>query len=193
MRYWQPDRTTTDRLLDPLAGLLLRIPGITPAWITAIGLFLAMAASILVACGHMAWGALLVLFSGLMDVLDGYVARSLRLESQKGAFLDSCLDRLADGALFFGLLWYFLDQGDRWGVLLSAGSMIGALITPYIRAKAEQFLTTGRAGLLERPHRMGLLILGLALNFLKPTLGILLVLSFITVFQRLIFTLRRLP
>jgi hypothetical protein len=70
--------------------------------------------------------------------------------------------------------------------------MIGALITPYIRAKAEQFLTTGRSGILERPHRMGLLILGLVLNLLKPTLGILFVLSLVTIFQRLIFTLRRL-
>lgn len=192
MRYWQPDRTTTDRLLHPLARLVLRIPGISPAWISTIGLFFAVLASFLIATGQMAWGALFVLFSGLMDVLDGYVARSLRMESQKGAFLDSCLDRLADGALFFGALWYFLDLGDREGVLLSAGSMVGALITPYIRAKAEQFLTTGRAGLLERPHRMGFLILGLALNLLKPTLGIILVLSFVTIFQRLVFTLRRL-
>jgi hypothetical protein len=70
--------------------------------------------------------------------------------------------------------------------------MAGALITPYIRAKAEQFLQACKVGVLERPHRMALLIIGLLFGVLKPALWAMLVLSFVTIFQRIAYSLKRL-
>lgn len=192
MNYWMPDRATTDRLLAPMTGILRHIPGLTPSWLSATGLLFALLASLLLANGLMGWGGILVLASGLMDVFDGYAARTLGLESRRGAFLDSCLDRLADAALFFGLLWHYSGLNDRPGALLVAASMTGALITPYIRAKAEQFLQACKVGVLERPHRMALLIIGLLFGVLKPALWAMLVLSFVTIFQRIAYSLKRL-
>lgn len=192
MNYWMPDRATTDRFLAPMTGILRHIPGLTPSWLSATGLLFALLASLLLANGLMGWGGILVLASGLMDVFDGYAARTLGLESRRGAFLDSCLDRLADAALFFGLLWHYSGLNDRPGALLVAASMAGALITPYIRAKAEQFLQACKVGVLERPHRMALLIIGLLFGVLKPALWAMLVLSFVTIFQRIAYSLKRL-
>ena len=192
MNYWMPDRATTDRFLAPLTGILRHIPGLSPSWLSATGLLFALLASLFLANGLMVWGAILVLCSGLMDVFDGYAARTLRMESRRGAFLDSCLDRLADASLFFGLLWYYAGLNDRPGALLVAASMAGALITPYIRAKAEQFLQTCKVGVLERPHRMAFLIIGLLFGVLKPALWAMLVLSFVTIFQRIAYSLKKL-
>lgn len=191
MNYWMPDRATTDRLLAPLTGILRSIPGLTPSWLSAAGLLLALLASCLLASGLKVLGAFLVLGSGLMDVLDGYVARTLGLESKRGAFLDSSLDRLADASLFFALLWYFSSLGDRSGTLLAAASMASALITPYVRAKAEQFLQTCKVGIMERPHRMAFLIIGLLFGLLKPALWVILVFSLLTIFQRIAYGLKR--
>jgi phosphatidylglycerophosphate synthase len=128
---------------------------------------------------------------GLFDTLDGAVAKSMGTKSLAGAFLDSTLDRVSDGMLFAALAWYEAVDGTRIGLALALATGLLAFLTSYIRAKAESLDLTCDVGLVERWLRLALVGVGLAFHVLLPALGLLLVLSFVTVWQRLVHVFRK--
>jgi phosphatidylglycerophosphate synthase len=140
-------------------------------------------------------GAVWLLASGLLDILDGQVARGGGMVSKFGAFFDSTLDRIGEAILFAGIAIYFQTAPSQavpvLGVVLTLATLTGSFLVSYTRARAEGLGLECRVGLAQRPER----ILGLG----APTLffgsgphGVLLlvimfllgVLSWITVVQR---------
>lgn len=149
-------------VFTPPARFLAR-HNVSPDAVTITGTLVTMALALtLLPLGKVALGGVLLGLVLVMDSLDGTVARVSGKESQWGAFLDSTLDRVADGAVFVGLsLWaYFQLTGSLQTVGICAG--MGALIlgaaVPYARAKAEAINLSVKRGFLERTDR---LIIGL--------------------------------
>lgn len=128
---------------------------------------------------------LLLIPAGLLDILDGAVARLRGEDSRFGAFLDSVLDRVSDVILFGCLYWSLAGQGDRLEAALALATMVVALSVSHIRAEAEAAGVPLSEGYFQRLERYVAMMIGLPVpNALLPALAILTVLGAVTVVQR---------
>lgn len=177
-------------LLDTIADALLSI-GITPNTATVIGCLGNVLAAVLIAMGYLTWGGLVTLFWVLFDALDGTMARRSNSVSALGGFLDSTLDRMVEFFLFTALGWYFLQQQQPLGVLLTFIALSGCLITSYARAKAEAMQFTCKVGILTRVERFVIFILSLLFQIPMIGIAILALLSQITVLQRILTVVKQ--
>ncbi|MEE2658535.1 MAG: CDP-alcohol phosphatidyltransferase family protein [Candidatus Latescibacterota bacterium] len=146
-------------VLRPLAQLFIRV-GFRPDWLTLIGLLLNVVATGAFFMGHLRWGAVIMGFAGLCDILDGQVAREGRSETKFGALLDSTTDRYSEIFIYFGIGAY-LVRGGEWivsGILFFA--LAGSLMVSYVRARAEGLGEDCKVGFMQRPERMAALAFG---------------------------------
>jgi CDP-diacylglycerol--glycerol-3-phosphate 3-phosphatidyltransferase len=184
------------RLIDPVADLFVRA-GVHPNTITAFGTACTVAASVIFGMGHIRTAGWFLGLTALFDVLDGTVARRSGKASTFGAFLDSTLDRLADGAVFVGLATFYalsVEHGSTLMMLVCMSGLIGALMTSYTRARAEPLGIDAKVGMVQRPERVVLLsapqaFFGLALGgwVLRAVVFIITIGAWITVIQRIAF------
>jgi len=184
------------RLIDPVADWLVR-RGVHPNTITVFGTFCTVTGGVIYGTGHIRTGGWFLSITALFDVLDGTVARRSGRSSTFGAFLDSTLDRLADGFLLGGLAVFYATSVPHGSVPLMVTSLLGllgAFMTSYTRARAESLGIDAKVGLLQRPERIVLLsapqaLFGLALDgwVLAIITVILTVTAWITVVQRVAF------
>lgn len=126
-----------------------------------------------------------LLAAGFFDVLDGSLARRSAKKRPFGAFWDSTLDRVSEAVVFGGLLLYYGQRQDMTGLLLAFSVCILSLLVPYTRARAEGLGIDCEVGVLPRPGRVILLVLGFWTA--RPTLALAVIgaLSFVTVLQRI--------
>lgn len=166
-------------------GARLHRLGVTADQVTLLGLVLAGLTAVVIGLGHLWVGVALVTVGGLMDFVDGAVAKAAGTASKRGAFFDSVSDRVADGLIFGGVAWYLASGSDpRLALVPFAIFGVGAVIS-YERAKAESLGYDGKGGLMERAERLILLGVALAFNVvLVPLLLVLLGLSVFTAAQR---------
>jgi len=174
-----------DKPLEPYA----RRVSISPNVITVAGFLITVVAA-LVMPGNLIAGGLLILLGGLLDMLDGVVARSNGKVSRFGALLDSTLDRYSDACLFIAAAWYFFTTDHIAGAVLSIGSLVGAVLVSYVRARAEGLKIACHVGIMERPERIVLLAFGCLTGWLFPVMIVLFVLSHVTVIQRILHVSR---
>jgi phosphatidylglycerophosphate synthase/putative flippase GtrA len=153
--------------VKPLWAVVLR-SGIPATGITILSALLGAAAGFSAAGGHFALAGWIFLLSGILDTLDGRVARARNEESKAGSAIDSVLDRYTDSAALIGLGWYYRDG---WVLLAVLFALFGGAMVPYVRAKGESLGVAVRGGQLQRAERV--LILGGALA-LSPALEALL-------------------
>ncbi len=186
--------------IDPLAGGLIRA-GLTPNRITTLSIIVLLGSGTAFGLSELRLGAALLLVSGLFDVLDGGVARRGHMESKFGAFYDSVMDRFGEAALFTGISIYFMTtSGQRWPVLglgICFASLSGAFLVSYARARAEGLGLECKVGMAQRAERIlfiavPTLIWGAGRHgeLLLGILALLMVLSFITVVQRIVHVWR---
>jgi len=176
-------------LLDPAVRLLMKL-GVPPMAVTIAGLALSFVGAFEIARGAFVAGGILLIVSGLCDTLDGALARKTGRESVFGAFIDSTVDRVAELA-YFGALIVYYGAGGRHGrvaVPLVVVALAGSFLTSYTRARAEGLGLECRVGLLERPERVALLVLGLLLGntALFAMIVCLAVLTVVTSLQRIV-------
>jgi CDP-diacylglycerol---glycerol-3-phosphate 3-phosphatidyltransferase len=163
---------------------------VTPTMITFLGLAVVITGSVMIASGLMRSGAAVVLGGAILDGLDGSVARASGTVSPRGAFLDSAFDRLGEISAFAGL--GFLRAGQPRELLLIVLAIGGAMLVPYMRARAEIEGFEGRGGLMGRAERVLLFCVGLMLGLVEPMLWIFVVLVWLTAFTRFFRTYRSL-
>lgn len=180
-------RPRVTRFLEPIGKALANI-GMTPTAMTLLGLGVVVAGSVVIATGALKTGALIVLFGSLLDGLDGAVARASGKVTARGAFLDAAADRVGEIAAFAGL--GVAMAGDARVLPLIILAMGGALLVPYMRARAEAEGHDGRGGLMGRAERIILFTLGLVLGYVEPMLWIFVGLVWLTVVVRFIKTYR---
>jgi CDP-diacylglycerol---glycerol-3-phosphate 3-phosphatidyltransferase len=184
------------RLIDPVANWMVR-RGVHPNTITVIGTLCTVGGGIIYATGHIRTGGWFLGLTALFDVLDGTVARRSNRSSTFGAFLDSTLDRLADGFVLGGLAIFYATSPVNRSVplmIVALFGLVGAFLTSYTRARAEALGLDAKVGLLQRPERVVLLsapqaFFGLVFHgwVLALIIVILTVTAWITVVQRVLF------
>ena len=195
-------------LLGPVAGGLAGL-GIRADHLSALGLVLSVGAGLAFFEGWFRWGALLMAFSGLCDVLDGQLARRAGTVSRFGAFLDSTLDRLSEGLVLIGLAGFYISnlvelsldpllvaqqvarglEPRTWAAvaLTAVVALLASFMVSYTRARAEGLGVQCKVGWFERPERLALLIVAglFGVGPVMPgALIVLAVLSFATAAQR---------
>lgn len=175
-------RTTTDRIVIPIGRTLVRI-GVTPNGLTTFGVIGTFAGAAVVVSGHHLAGALVLAIATAIDALDGTVARLQDRVTKFGAFYDSVSDRVSDVVLFGTAIWLVRDDPLLFVVAFVA--LGGALLTSYIRAKAEALGWDATVGLLERAERVIILIIAIAAGLVGPALWVLAIGALITVAQRM--------
>jgi CDP-diacylglycerol--glycerol-3-phosphate 3-phosphatidyltransferase len=190
-------RPKVAKVLAPVVTRLLRA-GITADVITVLGTLGAIGGALgLIATGHLFWGAVTVTVFVLLDMLDGALARARGGGSRYGAVLDSTGDRAADAAIFGALVWWFAGAGgNRLLVLLALLCLVLALLTSYVKARAEGVGLSADVGIVERTERLILVLAGtgfagLGVPYaLHVALALLVVGSAVTVAQRLLLVRR---
>lgn len=186
-------RAAWARLLTPAAGALNRL-GVSPDLVTIVGTLGVMAGALV--CFPQGWlwqGVLVVTAFVFADMLDGQMAKMSGRTSSWGAFLDSSLDRLGDGAVFGGILLYFAGPADapHWAWVALAALTLGQL-TSYVKARAESLGFACSGGLAARADRLVLILLGGLLAglgvpyVLETAVSLLAVAGLITVVQRVL-------
>ena len=182
----QRNRERYFKIVGPVADLFARA-GIHPNILSIAGLLLSIAAGLIYCHGNFFWAAWVVVLAGICDTLDGRIARQTNKKSDFGAFFDSTLDRYSDMFLFIGLAYYFaggrpflmpLQTGGSpevspWTVMATIFAFAGSFMVSYTRARAEGLGMECKSGMMQRPERITLLVLGSLLGSI-PVVGILL-------------------
>lgn len=177
-------------VIQPVARGLLRI-GVTPDMVTWFGTTAtALGALVFFPQGEFLIGVGVILLVILSDLLDGTMARLSGRQGPWGAWLDSTLDRVGDGAIFGGLLIWAAWNQMPWTVAAGWVCLVGGTVISYAKARAESVGAHANVGIAERAERL-IIGLGAALlqglgvpNAVTVGLGVLAVLTVVTVWQR---------
>jgi CDP-diacylglycerol--glycerol-3-phosphate 3-phosphatidyltransferase len=111
----------------------------------------------------------------------------LRGESTEfGAFVDSVTDRYSELVIFGGLLYYFIQQGDWLGGMVTFAASGGAVLVSYVRARASSLGYDTKVGLLTRLERYLVLAPSLVLNIPMLGLWIIAIFANLTALQRIL-------
>src|SRR6188472_3764105 len=125
-------------VFKPVGDLLLKL-GVSPDAVTLVGTIGVVAgALVFFPQGELLIGVLVITAFVFSDLIDGAMARRIGSGSKFGAFFDSTLDRIGDGAIFGGLVLYYAGPGDNYLYLcLSLYCLVMGAVTSYARARAE--------------------------------------------------------
>jgi CDP-diacylglycerol--glycerol-3-phosphate 3-phosphatidyltransferase len=159
---------------------LVRI-GFSADVLTFSGLVFSFATAWMIALGHFWIAIVLLTLTGFHDLFDGPVAKASKRASQRGAFFDSVMDRVADSLILGGVAFYLTAHGHGQLVLLPFAILTTTYLISYQRSKAESLGLAAKGGLMERAERMILLGIGLlAKPIFIPVLWIMLALTAMT-------------
>ncbi len=190
MKLSEARKSVAHYLTQPAVRLLAKT-SIAPNAVSWFGFSLAVGAAAFIIKGYFFAAGLVVLIAGFFDILDGALARSTNRATLWGAILDSTLDRLAEAVLLLGILVLYAREQSAIGIMAVGIALLGSLLVSYIRANAEALGMECQVGLFTRAERVLVLALGLLLNQLLLALATIVVFSFITVSQRLLYVWRQ--
>ena len=150
-------------VMNPFIKLLMKL-GITPNMITFLGFLLNLLSTVVLIYGaeygdrtdhkYIAYAGVIILLGGLMDMVDGRLARLSNQEHPFGALFDSVLDRYSELIMFFGFCYYFVTQDYLLTSFFCFIAMIGSIMVSYTRARAEGLGVVASVGLMQRPERI---------------------------------------
>ncbi len=161
-------------------GEILGKTGLSPNFFTFLILVFGFIGAYFIYLGFFKLAILFVLISGLMDFIDGAVAKANKKETKFGALFDSVADKTSE------LSWYLafgLFNPQLWlGSFLASSTF---MLSSYISKHAKAVGGKGGGGLMERKERLILIILGLIfIKYISYFLYTIAFFSFITCLQR---------
>ena len=161
--------------------------GLSPNFWTVVGLGFALLSAIAYGMGiefGLIIGGVLLLVSGFFDMVDGQVARVTGKTSKVGSYLDSMFDKIAETAIFLGIL--VGGYAEPYLVLLA---ITLSLLVSYARAKSDSLnVKLQGIGIGERAERLlAIAIIGI-IGYMEPAVIIVVIIAGITLIQRMIFT-----
>ncbi len=166
--------------------------GINPNLLTFIGVVVNITAAWLLGIGYFWSAGFVMLAANIFDYIDGKVARARERETPFGAFWDSVMDRFSDITLFIGLIYLYTKAGSVRYVIITSLAMMFSVMTSYTRARAESLIEKCKVGFMERPERIVLFMIGAFTNRMAGVMWVILILSIVTVADRIYFTWREL-
>ena len=193
--FYLMTRAAYEKLSTPVAKAALRT-GLTPDSVTIIGTAGAVVAALtLYPIGQLFWGSVAISFFVLADMLDGAMARVGGGGTRFGSALDATCDRIGDGALFAGLVWWAAFGLENQSLVVATLiCLVTSQVISYIKARAEAAGLDGGGGIIERPERLVIVLTGAGLSdlpffplpwALPIAMWLLAVASLITIGQRL--------
>ena len=191
-------RKLASGVIEPPARLLLRLH-VSPDAVTVFGTVGAVAAALV--CfpdGRFGLGVLLIAIFATSDLIDGTMARISGTSGPWGNFLDATLDRVADGAIFGGLVMWGALNGDAVTTAAATLALVTGQVTSYAKARAEAVGATANVGIAERAERLVLVLLaallaGFGVPYVLPAaLWIIGGLGIITIIPRMVVVRRQL-
>ena len=162
--------------------------GIHPNTLTLIGVLINVGAAWALGKQHFLLAFVVMIVANIFDFIDGKVAHITGTVSRFGAFWDSTLDRFSDIALFLGLTYLYASLRRTDYVMIASLAMMFSIMTSYARARAESLIDKCKVGFMERPERVVLLMIGASTNRMGAVMWVILVLSIVTVANRIHFT-----
>ncbi|WP_137724448.1 phosphatidylinositol phosphate synthase [Prescottella subtropica] len=193
-------RASVSKVTAPMGQALVKT-GLTPDTVTIVGTVASVAGALtLFPSGHLFWGTMLIWFFVMFDMLDGAMARARGGGTRYGAVLDATCDRVADGAIFAGLAWWAVYHEDSKPLLAATLiCLVTSQVISYAKARAEASGLSADGGLIERPDRLVIVLVGAGLTGIAGHYGIgwlhwavyvamwfLAAASVVTVFQRVL-------
>ncbi|GAB2687732.1 phosphatidylinositol phosphate synthase [Nocardia thraciensis] len=193
-------RETFAKATAPL-GKALVSTGLTPDAVTLIGTTASIAAAVMLfPTGHLFWGTMVIWLFVMFDMLDGAMARARGGGTKYGAVLDATCDRVADGAVFGGLAWWAVYHAQSKHLFVATlVVLVTSQVISYAKARAEASGLSADGGLIERPDRLVIVLVGAGFTGIGGYWGIewlsyavylamyvLAVLSVVTVVQRVL-------
>lgn len=164
-------------------GLSLKLH---PDVITLCGLVVVIVGAAFAAQGQFVAAGLALLLGMPLDALDGAIARAMNRKGRFGAFFDSTLDRYADGAIFFGIAYYYAARGEMQWFSVAIIAMIGAYAVSYARARAEGLdIGSIKDGLFDRLVRSVIIVAMLLTGWITAGLVLLAIGNHLTALQRI--------
>jgi CDP-diacylglycerol--glycerol-3-phosphate 3-phosphatidyltransferase len=167
------------------ASVALRIH---PNTLTLIGLLINIAAAVTLGLDRFVLAGVIMIVANIFDFIDGKVAHITNTVSRFGAFWDSTLDRFSDIVLFLGLIHLYANLRRTDYVMIAALAMMFTIMTSYTRARAESLIEKCKVGFMERPERIVLFMIGAFTDRMAAVMWVILVLSIITVANRIHYT-----
>jgi CDP-diacylglycerol--glycerol-3-phosphate 3-phosphatidyltransferase len=183
-------RALPRQITGPVVAVLARI-GVTPNMLTVAQLAGGLVAAYVIAQGELAIGAVLLIASATLDAFDGTLARSTGRATPFGGVFDSVVDRLFEGAVLGGVLWYYLEAGQDAESMAVFVTLLGSMSVSYVRARAEGAGIEIYDGIFTRVVRLLFLTAGLLLADLVAREALDAVIWFLAV-ATLLTTLHRL-
>jgi CDP-diacylglycerol--glycerol-3-phosphate 3-phosphatidyltransferase len=171
------------------ACVVLRIH---PNVLTFVGVLINVVAAWALATGRFVTAGAIMIVANIFDFIDGKVAREMGMESAFGGFWDSVMDRFSDLALFLGLVYLYSSVHRTDYVVITVIAMIFTVLTSYARARAESVVAQCKVGFMERPERIVLFMIGAFTDRMAAVMWVILVLSILTVANRIFYTWRQL-
>ncbi|MDO5670623.1 MAG: CDP-alcohol phosphatidyltransferase family protein [Corynebacterium sp.] len=153
-------------VVEPVARGLLRL-GLSPNAVTVIGAVITCAiAVVLIPQGYLFTAAVASGLFAAFDLVDGTMARLRGGGTRFGATLDATCDRITDGALFAAITWWLIFSYDAHPALVVASLvvLVSSQVISYVKARGEASGFTILGGLIERPERLILGLVGVGLQ-----------------------------
>lgn len=198
-------RSIVRRYMKHVASVLNKLSGgrLRPSTVTALSLLAHVPIAYLIAIQQNYWASGLLVVFGLMDALDGELARLQGTASNGGMLLDATFDRLKEVLLYSGAAYGFVAMGQPYGSAWAVAACGASLCVSYVKAKGETAAKDGNLsanevnrlfqdGLMRFEIRMFILIVGLLSDRLLPAVIFIALFSVFTVFERLIKISRKL-
>lgn len=167
----------------PVTRLLIALR-VSPDAVTVSGFAVVIAAACLAGLGMLLAAGILFLAGSWLDMYDGALARATHRVSQRGALLDSVLDRLSEGALLTGVaVWAATSEMGQSRVVATLVLVLAALLfsqmVSYVRARGEGLGLSCKVGWMTRSERVVIFGLGLILEGLRLDPALVVALGFV--------------
>jgi CDP-diacylglycerol--glycerol-3-phosphate 3-phosphatidyltransferase len=156
-------------LVEKVARVIART-GATPNGMTVLSLVPAILAAVCAARGAFGWTVAFMLLSGIMDLLDGPLARATGRSSRFGALLDSTLDRISDALPLIGLSVFFARGGWGWAAAIPSFALLSGYTVSYVRARCEGLAIALPPLWMRRGDRLALVAVSLLAGMIAPVL-----------------------
>ena len=173
-----------DKIETPIVTFLHKLK-ISPNLLSVFGLILGIIAAVFIALDDLILAALFLVIGAIADLFDGSLARKFNKETNFGAFLDSVIDRVQELSIFIGATYLLISKENYEWAILPVLTLGLSFLVSYSPARGEGLgIQTKDSGIVTRPERLLILIIGLITNQFIIAMMIVSLTSLISFIQR---------